>query len=63
MRKSSRFTGVILALVGVLVLMSNLSKPRVEALRGADILGLIACGMCFGVAIVALLGRLRIRND
>ena len=34
-----------------------------EALQGADILGLIACGVCFGVAFVGLIGRLKVRGD
>jgi hypothetical protein len=62
-RRSSRFTGLILALLGTLVLLTNLSKPRVQALHGADIVGLIACGICFGVAFVGLMGRLKVRND
>jgi len=60
MRKNSRFAGVLLALMGTMALLSSLSKQRVQALHGSDILGLIGCGMCFGVAIVALLGRLKI---
>jgi hypothetical protein len=63
MRKSSRFTGLILALLGTMVLLSNLSKPRVEALHGADIVGLMASGACFGIAFAGLLGRLRLRNE
>ena len=63
MRKSGRFTGLILALLGTMVLLSNLSKPRVEALHGADIVGLLASGACFGIAFAGLLGRLRLRNE
>jgi hypothetical protein len=39
------------------------SKPRVEALNGSDIMGLIGAGMCFGVAFVGLIGRLKVRNE
>lgn len=63
MRKSSRITGLLLALLGTMALLSSLNKPRIEALHGADILGLIGCGMCFGVAILGLLGRLRISGE
>ncbi len=63
MKKSSRFTGLILALMGTMVLLNNLAKPRVEALHGADIVGLLASGACFGIAIAGLLGRLRVRNE
>jgi hypothetical protein len=63
MKRSSRLTGLLLALLGALVLLTNLSKPRVEALHGSDILGLIACGICFGVAFVGLIGRVKVRDD
>jgi hypothetical protein len=63
MQRRSRFTGLFLALLGVMVLLSNLSKPRIAALHGADILSLIACGVCFGIAFVGLIGRLRVRDE
>ena len=63
MQKSSRITGLLIALLGVMALLASLSKPRIEALHGSDILGLIGCGMCFGVAFVGLIGKLKIRND
>ncbi len=63
MEKRSRFTGLVLALLGGMVLLSNLGKPRISALHGSDILGLIGCGMLFGVAFVGLIGRLRLRNE
>ena len=59
MRKSSRWTGLILALLGLQVLLNNLSKPRIEALHGSDVVGLLASGICFGVALVGLAGRLK----
>jgi hypothetical protein len=34
MKKSSRFTGLVLAWLGAMVLLNNLGKPRVEALHG-----------------------------
>jgi hypothetical protein len=46
-----------------MVLLSNLGKPRISALHGSDILGLIACGVCFGVGFVGLIGRLKVRNE
>lgn len=63
MKKSSRFTGLALALMGAMVLLNNLGKPRVEALHGSDILGLIACGMLLGIGFVGLMGRLRFGNE
>ena len=63
MKRSSLITGLILVLWGGLALLSSLSKPRVQALHGTDILGLIGSGMCFGVAFVGLIGRLKVRED
>jgi hypothetical protein len=63
MHKSSRFTGLVLALLGLMVLFNNLGKPRIEALHGSDVVGLVASGVCFGVAFVGLIGRLKIRNE
>jgi hypothetical protein len=58
MKKSSRFTGLVLALLGVMVLLNNLGKPRVEALHGSDVLGLVASGLCLGIGFVGLMGML-----
>ena len=35
-------TGLVLALVGAMVFLNNLDKPRVEALHGSDVGGLVA---------------------
>jgi len=58
MKNSSRLTGLVLTLIGVLVLLNNLGKPRVEALHGPDVLGLVAAGMLLGIGFVGLMGRL-----
>jgi hypothetical protein len=63
MKKSSRFTGLVLALLGVMVLLNNLGKPRIEALHGSDVWGLIASGMCLGVGFVGLMGRLNFASS
>jgi hypothetical protein len=63
MRKSSRLTGLFVAFLGLIALLASLSKPRIETLHGSDILGLIGAGMCFGVGVVGLLGRLKIRDE
>jgi len=62
MRKS-RIAGLLVALLGLMALLSSITKPRVEALHGTDILGLVASGVCFGVGFVGLIGRLRFRNE
>ena len=58
MKKSSRLTGLVLMLMGATALMNNLGKPRVEALHGSDVLGLVAAGMLLGIGFVGLMGRL-----
>ena len=63
MKKRSRLTGLCLALLGSVVLLNNLGKPRIEALHGSDVLGLVASGICWGVAFVGLIGRLNIPGE
>ena len=60
MKKSSRFTGLVLALLGAMVLLNNLGKPRVEARHGSDVWGLVASGICLGIGFVGLMGRLKL---
>jgi hypothetical protein len=60
MKKTSRFTGLVLALLGAMVLLNNLGKPRVEALHGSDVVGLVASGICLGIGFVGLMGRLKL---
>ncbi len=60
MKKSSRFTGLVLVLLGAMVLLNNLGKPRVEALHGSDVGGLVASGICLGIGFVGLMGRLKL---
>lgn len=63
MKKSSRFTGLVLALLGAMVLLNNLGKPRIGALHGSDVWGLVAAGMCLGIGFVGLMGMLKFRNE
>lgn len=65
MKKRSIFTGLGFALMGTMALLNNLGKPRIEAahLHGADILGLVASGMLFGVAIMALTASIWARKE
>ena len=63
MKKSSRLTGLVLTLIGALVLLNNLGKPRVEALHGPDVLGLVASGMLLGIGFFGLVGRLNFASS
>jgi hypothetical protein len=58
MKKSSRLTGLVFALMGIPPLLNSLDKPRVAALHGSEVLRLVAAGMLFGVGFVGLMGRL-----
>jgi hypothetical protein len=49
MKKSSRF-GLMQALMG---------KPRVEALHGPDVLGLVASGFLLGIGFASLMAWLK----
>jgi hypothetical protein len=61
MKKSSRFAGLVLALLGAMALLNNLGKPRVEALHGADVGGLVASGILLGIGFVGLMNTPSIR--
>jgi hypothetical protein len=63
MKKRSMFMGLCLSLLGSMVLLNNLGKPRVEALHGSDVMGLVASGMLLGIGFVGLIGRLRLWNE
>lgn len=60
MQKRSRFTGLILFLMGLMFLFWYLTQPRVQMLHGADIVGLTGCGACLGVGLAGLFGRLKL---
>jgi hypothetical protein len=63
MQKSSRKAGLSLLIFAVMLLFWYLTQPRVRALHGADIVGLMACGACFGIAFAGLIGQLKLRNE
>ena len=63
MKEGSRFTGLVLALLGAMVLLNDLGKPWVEALHGSDILKLVASGICLGIGFVGVIGRLKLGNE
>jgi hypothetical protein len=43
----------------VLLLLNNLGKPRVEALHGSDVLGLVASGFLLGIGFACLMAWLK----
>ena len=54
MKKSSRFTGLVAALMGATFLLMVLTNPRVEALHVPDVLKLVASGMFLGFGLAGL---------
>ena len=63
MKKSSRLTGLAFALMGVMKLLNDLGKPRLEALHRVDVLGLLAAGGLLGVGFFGLMGMLNFPNS
>ena len=54
LKHSSRFFGLVLALLGAIRLMTVLGEPRVEALHRVDVLGLVTSGAVLGIGFVGL---------
>jgi hypothetical protein len=55
--------GVFLLMFGLLPLLNTIGNPRIQALRGTDVLGLIASGLCFGLGLGLLLSKLMFRGE
>jgi len=56
LKKSSRFTGLVAALMGATFLLMILTNPRVEALHFPDVLKLVVSGMFLGFGFDRLMG-------
>ena len=54
---------LVLVSVGLIGLYNVASKPRFETFHAVDVVGLIAAGMCFGAALVALIMFFRGRRS
>jgi hypothetical protein len=50
-------------LFGVPPLLNAIGNPRVQALHGPDVLGLVASGLCFGLGLGLLLTKLVLRGE
>jgi hypothetical protein len=50
-------------LLGFMSLASAVSRPRLAAIHGSDIVQLIATGMCFGVALSTIIMFIRERRS
>lgn len=58
-RKSLTSAVAVPLVIGLIGLMNVMRRPRFESFHNADVLQLLASGMCFGVALAALLALLR----
>jgi hypothetical protein len=54
--------GLFMLLLGVPPLLNALANPRVQALHGADVLGLIASGLAIGFGLGLLLSKTMFRG-
>lgn len=62
MKKSRRFgsmQALMLPLMGMLLLLNNLGKPRVAALHVPDVIGLVASGFLLGIGFAGLMAWLK----
>ncbi len=55
MKKLSPTMALMPCFFGFVALFNNLGKERVAALHGADIVGIMASGFCFGVTFSILM--------
>jgi hypothetical protein len=55
--------GLFVAVFGVAVLALKLSNPRVQLLSAADVVALLAAGLCLGVASGLLTNQLSPRGN
>jgi hypothetical protein len=63
MRKRRIFVGLFVLMCGTGPFFSMLGNPRVAALHGSDIGGLIALGLCVGFGLALLLSKLMFRGE
>jgi hypothetical protein len=63
MRRRRVIAGVFLLMFGTFALLRMIGNPRVQALHGSDVLGLLASGLCFGAGIALLLRRIILRGE
>jgi hypothetical protein len=63
MRKRRIFLFVFLILFGIFAILNVLSRPRLSAVHGADIVQLVAAGFCFGMGSGVLLGAKKVPGE
>ena len=63
MKNFSPMMALMPCFFGFIALFNNLGKDRVAALHGADIVGLMASGFCFGVTFSILMIWFKTRKE
>lgn len=63
MKKFSPTMALMPCFFGFVALFNNLGKERVAALHGADIVGIMASGFCFGVTFSILMIWYKMRKE
>ncbi len=61
-RRAHGRMAVVLAVFGVMSLLSMLGRPSLAGIRAVDVVHLIGAGMCLGGALVAFGSFVRSRN-
>jgi hypothetical protein len=62
-RRKTAVSKIVITLVaGITSLTTVISRPRFSGYATVDVLELVASGMCFGIAFVGLLRRVREMN-
>ena len=54
--------GLFMLMLGIPALLNALGNPRVQALHGVDVLGLIASGLVIGFGLGLLLSKIMFRG-
>jgi len=54
-RRSLISTAITLLVAGTIVMANLMNQHRLDAIRSVDVVQLIGTGMCFGVALFALI--------
>ncbi len=62
-RRQTTAAILVPVLAGSVGLIHLMSQPRFEAIRTVDVLQLIGSGMCFGIALSAVIVLLRSKRD
>jgi len=59
----SRKRGVIALIIGLIGFMNVVRQQRFETYHAVDVLQFVASGICFGIALTGLMGRLKLSGD